>query len=134
FWRSFSSAFLSFTATASSEFFTLSLHDALPICQIVAVDWPGWATGTKEGLDGVTMLSFAPEKSEYQVREKVKISIPSSAGGRALVSLESGSKVLKSFWVPTNEGSTLVEFDAAAEMAPNIYAHIMLIQPHAQTL
>lgn len=102
--------------------------------QIVAVDWPGWATGTKEGLDGVTMLSFAPEKSEYQVGEKVKISIPSSAGGRALVSLESGSKVLKSFWVPTNEGSTLVEFDAAAEMAPNIYAHIMLIQPHAQTL
>lgn len=102
--------------------------------QIVAVDWPGWATGTKDGLDGVTMLSFAPEKSEYQVGEKVKISIPSSVGGRALVSLESGSKVLKSFWAPTKEGNTLVEFDATADMAPNIYAHIMLIQPHAQTL
>lgn len=102
--------------------------------QIVSVDWPGWATGTKDGLDGVAMLSFAPEKNEYHVGEKVKISIPSSAGGRALVSLESGSKVLKTFWTPTNEGNTLVEFDATADMAPNVYAHIMLIQPHAQTL
>lgn len=102
--------------------------------QIVAVDWPGWATGTKDGLDGVTMLSFAPEKGEYKVGEKVKINIPSSAGGRALVSLETGSKVLKTFWAPTKDGNTVVEFDATADMAPNIYAHIMLIQPHAQTL
>lgn len=102
--------------------------------QVVAVDWPGWANGSKDGLDGVTMLSFTPDKEEYNVGEKVKINIPSSSGGRALVSLESGSRIIKTFWVQTAEGNTVVEFEATPDMAPNIYAHITLMQPHAQTL
>lgn len=102
--------------------------------QVVAVDWPGWIDGSKEGLDGVTMLSFTPEKEEYKVGEKVKINIPSSTGGRALVSLESGSRIIETFWVQTTAENTVVEFDAMPDMAPNVYVHITLIQPHAQTL
>ena len=101
--------------------------------KIVAVDWPGWASGSKDGLDGVTMLNFDTDKEEYKVGESVKLNIPGGEGGRALISLETGSKIIKTIWAETKAGTTTVEFEASEEMAPNIYAHITLIQPHAQT-
>ena len=51
-----------------------------------------------------------------------------------LVSLESGSTVIKSFWQETAQGQTQVKFKAEAGMAPNIYATVSLLQPHAQTM
>ena len=101
--------------------------------KIVAVDWPGWASGSKDGLDGVTMLNFDTDKEEYKVGETVKLNIPGGEGGRALISLETGSKIIRTFWAETKAGSTTVAFETDAQMAPNIYAHITLIQPHAQT-
>ena len=65
--------------------------------------------------------------------EEVQLNIPSSKGGRILVSLESGSKVIKTFWQETAQGQTLVNFKADASMSPNIYATVSLLQPHAQT-
>jgi hypothetical protein len=41
--------------------------------------------------------------------------------------------VLQSFWVPTKKGSTDITIPVTKEMAPNCYAGITLIQPHAQT-
>lgn len=101
--------------------------------KIVAVDWPGWASGSKDGLDGVTMLTFDTDKEAYKVGETVKLNIPSGEGGRALISLETGSKIVETFWAETQAGATTVEFKASEQMAPNIYAHITVIQPHAQT-
>lgn len=65
--------------------------------------------------------------------EEVQLNIPSSKGGRILVSLESGSKVIKTFWQQTVQGQTLVNFKADTSMSPNIYATVSLLQPHAQT-
>ena len=62
------------------------------------------------------------------------LNVPSSKGGRLLVSLESGSKVIESFWQETTAGQTIVRFKAAPEMAPNIYATVSMLQPHSQTL
>ena len=78
------------------------------------------------------MLSFS-SKDKYTVGEEVKLSIPSSAGGRILVSLESGSRVIRHFWQETAQGQTSVSFKADESMAPNIYATVSLL-PHAQTL
>lgn len=102
--------------------------------QIIYMDWPGWAGKGKRGaLDGASMLDFVVEKEEYNVGEKINLSIPSTAGTRILVSLESGSEILQTFWVDAKEGNTVVSFDATPDMAPNIYAHLTMIQPHAQT-
>jgi uncharacterized protein YfaS (alpha-2-macroglobulin family) len=102
--------------------------------QIVYLDWPGWAGKGKRGeLDGATMLDFAIEKDEYKVGEKITLSIPSTKGNRILVSLETGSEVLQTFWVETEESNTNIAFDATAAMAPNVYAHLTMIQPHGQT-
>ncbi|MEO6733760.1 MAG: alpha-2-macroglobulin family protein, partial [Ferruginibacter sp.] len=99
------------------------------------IDEPGWQS--REGNDDQTaasMLSFSSNKEKYNVGEEVTLNIPGSKGGRILVSLESGSKVIKSFWQETTQGQTLVRFKADAAMAPNVYATVSLLQPHAQTL
>lgn len=102
--------------------------------QVVYIDWPGWAGKGKRGeLGGSTALDFGVEKEEYKVGDKIALSIPSTAGNRILVSLESGSKVLQTFWVEAKEGNTAVEFEATSDMAPNVYAHLTMLQPHAQS-
>ncbi|HYK47947.1 MAG TPA: MG2 domain-containing protein, partial [Parafilimonas sp.] len=80
------------------------------------------------------MLSFTSDKEKYNVGDNINLSIPSSKGGRALISIESGSKVMKTYWVNTVQGQTKFSFKADKEMSPNIYVNVSLIQPHAQTV
>lgn len=102
---------------------------------IFYVDEPGWQSRSgNEDQSAASMLSFTSNKDKYQVGEEISLSIPSAKGGRMLVSLESGSKVIKSFWQETAQGQTTVKFKADEGMAPNIYATVSLLQPHAQTI
>ena len=102
--------------------------------KVVFVDWPGWAGKGKRGdAGGVSMLNFEIEKGTYNVGEEVKMTVPSSQGGRFLVSLETGRKVISSFWVESTNETTEIPFKATKEMSPNVYAHVTLVQPHAQT-
>ncbi len=102
--------------------------------QIIYMDWPGWAGKGKRGeLGGATMLDFAVEKEAYKVGEKITLSIPSTPNNKVLVSLETGSEVLQTFWVDTKEETTSISFEATGDMSPNIYAHLTMIQPHSQT-
>jgi uncharacterized protein YfaS (alpha-2-macroglobulin family) len=80
------------------------------------------------------MLAVGSDKTKYNVGEEVKLTIPSGKNGRALVSVENGSKVLKTFWINTQQGETKFSFKAEKEMSPNIYVNISLLQPHAQTV
>ena len=99
------------------------------------IDEPGWQS--RSGNDDQTaasMLSFSANKEKYNVGDEVALTIPSSKGGRILVSLESGSKVVKTFWQETNQGQTIVKFKAEGAMAPNVYATVSLLQPHSQTI
>jgi hypothetical protein len=101
--------------------------------QTVYLDWPGWAGKGKRGdIAGASMLDFGIEKEKYEIGEEVRISIPSTSGNRILVSLETGSEILNTFWVDTEEDQTNIAFKASSEMAPNVYAHITMVQPHGQ--
>lgn len=102
--------------------------------QIVYLDWPGWAgKGKRGGMDGASMLDFGIEKEEYKVGEQIALSIPSTKGNKILVSLETGSEVLQTFWVDAEAETTTISFEATPQMSPNIYAHLTMIQPHGQT-
>ena len=100
--------------------------------KVVYVDWPGYFRMPGGEKQAAAMLTLTVAKSQYQVGEKVKLTLPASPDGRALVTVETGSKILKSWWVPTSKGSTDITFDATNEMAPNCYVYVTLIQPHAQ--
>ncbi|HTE29606.1 MAG TPA: MG2 domain-containing protein [Chryseolinea sp.] len=101
--------------------------------KVVYIDWPGWAGRSKGGNEGATMLSFTSDKPSYSIGDKATLVIPGSDQGRALVSIENGSTVLKTSWVKTKKGETSYTFDVTREMTPNVFAHVTLIQPHAQT-
>lgn len=102
--------------------------------KIVYVDWPGWAGRSRGGNEGATMLSFSSDKPVYNIGEKATIAIPGSGEGRALVSVENGSRIIQSYWVETQKGDTPFNFEITAEMTPNVFVHITMVQPHAQTI
>ncbi|MDC7996971.1 alpha-2-macroglobulin family protein [Gilvibacter sediminis] len=93
-------------------------------------DW--WQTG-QAGSESAKMLLFNADKDNYTVGEKARIQFPSSLGSTALISIENGTEVLNYEWVTTQEKSTTYEFEITAEMAPNVYVNISLLQPHERT-
>jgi uncharacterized protein YfaS (alpha-2-macroglobulin family) len=99
------------------------------------MDWPVWSGKTKSGnSEAANMLVFSSDKTKYAVGETATISFPSSQEGRALISVENGTKVISSSWAMTEKGETKVKIPVTAEMAPNVYVHISLLKPHASTL
>lgn len=102
--------------------------------QTVYIDWPAWAGESPKGNSGATLLSFSSDKKLYNVGEDAKLTIPSSGEGRALISIESGSKVIKAFWAETKKGETTFNFPVTADMTPNVFVNVTMIQPHAQTV
>jgi alpha-2-macroglobulin len=102
--------------------------------KIVYIDWPGWAGRSRGGNEGATMLSFSSDKPVYNIGEKATIMIPGSGEGRALVSVENGSRVVESYWVETSKGDTPFNFDITREMTPNVFVNVTLLQPHGQTV
>ena len=91
-----------------------------------------WREGEQSSL-GATFLTINSNKEKYEVGEDIELNIPGSAGAQALVSIENGSRVVEQFWTKTSEGENIVKVKASPEMSPNVYAHVTLLQPHAQT-
>ncbi len=102
---------------------------------IIYLDWPSsYARGQRNDPSALEMLTFSSDKKSYQPGQEAVITIPATGGGgRALVSLENGSKVLSSSWVEcAAEGDTRYKIRITEEMAPNFYVHVSLLQPHGQ--
>lgn len=91
-----------------------------------------WRKGEQSAL-GAAFLALSSNKEQYEVGEDIELTIPGAAGAQALVSIESGSKVVEQFWTKTLDGENIIKVKASSEMAPNVYAHVTLLQPHAQT-
>ena len=91
-------------------------------------------SGKTNGSEAAARLSISSNKDKYSVGETAKLSIPSSAGSKALVSLEKGGRIISSEWVDCQAGSTEIKVPVTSEMLPNVYAFVTLVQPHKSTL
>lgn len=99
--------------------------------KVVYVDWPGWAgRGGGENPSGAAMLSLGADRETYHPGDRAVITIPTSAVGRGLVSLESASRVLRVSWIEGSGRTVRYTFEVTPEMAPNVYVHVTFIQPH----
>lgn len=92
----------------------------------------GW--NENENGENAAKLSISLDKARYKVGETAKITIPSSAGSKALVSIEKGETVLKTFWVNCSSSQTSISLPLESSMTPNVYASVTLVQPHNSTL
>lgn len=91
-----------------------------------------WYGDDDQNRNALAMLAFTADKTKYEVGENVELTIPTGEAGKALVTIENGTKVIESFWTEAKEGENTFSFRTTEEMAPTVYAHVSLIQPHAQ--
>lgn len=101
--------------------------------KLVTVDWPYWRRASRNNQDFATMLNFQSNKKSYAVGDDINVSFPTSGKEKALVTIENGTSVLKSFWIETTEKQTKFTVKATKDMAPNIYVSISLLQKHGNT-
>jgi uncharacterized protein YfaS (alpha-2-macroglobulin family) len=100
--------------------------------KIVYLDWPGWAgRPMRDNTETASMLTFTTDKQKYRVGETAEVVIPAGGSGNALLTIESGSKILSWQWIPVTSNEVKHTFQVTAEMTPNVYIHVSLVQPHA---
>ncbi|MBR5100794.1 MAG: alpha-2-macroglobulin [Bacteroidales bacterium] len=86
---------------------------------------------TTEGNgDAAIRLPMTLNKDQFTVGETAQLTIPSASGARALVSIEKGERVVKTFWVDCKGEKTDIAIPIESGMAPNVYATVTLIQPY----
>lgn len=97
-------------------------------------DWP-YNEGRRnaDGSEAATILSFKTDKDEYMPGEKMVVTLPSSAGSRAIVSIQNGSRVLSIAEYECKDKETKLELEITPDMQPNAYVYVTLLQPHALT-
>lgn len=97
----------------------------------VYIDWPGWAGRAQEESSGAAaMLRFSSDKPSYQVGDTAILQLPEAEAGRALLTVETSSQILDQRWIEFNGQRTQVELPITAEMSPNAYVSISLLQGH----
>ncbi len=101
--------------------------------KILLIDWP-WEYGMKGNTEGATLLAINTDKEKYAPGDEIKITFPSPENARAIITLENSTGVLEEIRTTTGKGNTVVKFPAKPAMAPNIYAYVTVIQPHAQSV
>jgi uncharacterized protein YfaS (alpha-2-macroglobulin family) len=75
------------------------------------------------------ILTLTSDKQEYKVGETAVIQLPEAAQGRALLTLENGSAILEHRWLEAP--AKRVSIPITADMAPNVYIAVTMVQPHA---
>lgn len=98
----------------------------------IYVDWPGWAGRPREHSGpGAGVLTLLSDRTSYSVGDVAEIQLPEAESGRALVTLETGTRILERRWLAMGGGRTRFNVPITAAMSPNVYVSVSLIQPHA---
>lgn len=95
------------------------------------IDWPGWAGRPRsQPGTGATVLAVTSDREAYTVGETAQIELPEASTGRALVTIENGSRIVDARWLELGAGRTRFEVPITGEMSPTAYVGVTLIQPH----
>lgn len=80
--------------------------------------------------ESLAKLSFTSDKDTYESGEQVKMRIPSEVGSRLLISIEDGKEVIMQEWLIGQKDFTEYQFQSSAEMTPNVYIHVSMVQSY----
>lgn len=75
-------------------------------------------------------LDLKADKEVARPGEEVRLSLPPGEGGHALVTLESGTRILEARMIPLEAAPKTHNIRITPDMVPNIYVHMSLLQPH----
>jgi uncharacterized protein YfaS (alpha-2-macroglobulin family) len=80
-----------------------------------------------------SQLEMEVDREAYEPGDVATVSVTTPPEGLALVSVEKGPRVLEQRWLPLTDTTTTIEVPVTEAMLPNVYVHVLAIQPHAQT-
>lgn len=106
------------------------LHSKHTAARSFYVDWPYWRRRNRSQSEQAKTISLSSDKKSYNVGEQVRVTIPSSDYGKALVCIENGASVLKKFWIEGSKEETHFTFPVTREMTPNVYVHVSYLQTY----
>ena len=96
--------------------------------KVISFDWGYGHSSSASGAPAQLMLKATADS--YQVGEKIVVTFPANDKAKALVTVEANDKVLQTMFLENLGQEGKVEINATAEMIPNIYVYVALIQPH----
>lgn len=94
------------------------------------IDWPGWAGRPQGSGSSAAMLNLQTDKASFDVGDTAIVQLPAASKGRALLTVESGSKILQQRWLEIGKGRSQFKLPITARMSPNVYVSVDLLQPH----
>lgn len=101
--------------------------------QIVVFDDPYWDRQSSEDADYESIIQLSSSKKKYNVGEPVQLNIPAPESASILINVESDTRIIKQFWVKVTQPNQAITFTTTPEMAPGIYVHATVLQPHHYT-
>jgi len=93
-----------------------------------------WGTAISGEETERNFIQVNTDKNIYNPGDIATINFESPEAGSAFLSIEQGNKILSSEWVELENTQTNISFPVTADMVPNCYASIRIIQPHNQTM
>lgn len=98
--------------------------------KVVYFDSPYYTYRSSGVGETPSLLSLKSDKTTYKVGEKIKISFPANKEAKAVITVESALKVIKTIFEESLNEDAVISIDATKDMVPNIYVYISLIQPY----
>ncbi len=98
---------------------------------LVYMDWPDYGN-RRSDASGAMRLAVSLDKAAYNVGDEATLSFPATEGSRAIISIESGSRVLKTIPMECTAGQQKYTFEVTPDMQPNVYLNVTLLQPFGE--
>jgi uncharacterized protein YfaS (alpha-2-macroglobulin family) len=96
--------------------------------KVINFDWGYGHSSSEAGAPALLTLKASAES--YNVGDKVVVTFPANDKAKALVTIEANDKVLQTYFLENLDKEGHVEFTATADMIPNVYVYVALIQSH----
>ena len=103
-------------------------QDGHTFAKVINFDWGYGHSSSESGAPA--QLSMKASADSYQVGDKIVVTFPANDKAKALVTVEANDKVMQTMFLENLGEEGKVEFTATADMIPNIYVYVSLIQPH----
>lgn len=98
--------------------------------KVVSFDWEDCFGHSNSDTDAPSIISLKASKEKYEVGDEVIITFPSNEKAEAIVTVEANDVIIKSMRVNNTGKEGTVRFEATADMVPNVYVSLSLIQPY----
>jgi len=89
----------------------------------------------RNSRNSASIMELSADKDSYNTGETAKISFPTTATARNLVTIEKADQILDWWWADSesDKEKTQIQIPLTEEMTPGVYVSVSVIQPHKET-